>query len=98
MAARGDAKVTTDHEFIRDWVERRGGCPTAARRTRGTPVVQIDYRGTSGGRTLVPMGWDEFFDWFERNKLAFQYSGRGGSRAKFIDRASVITPRSARRR
>ena len=97
MAARGDAKVTTDHEFIRDWVERRGGTPATTRRARGTSAVQIEYRGVPGRRALVPIGWDEFFDWFEKNKLAFAYED-GRARAKFIARASVIAPRPRKRR
>jgi hypothetical protein len=99
MAARGDAKITTDHEFIRDWVERRGGVPAAARRRRGGTAVQIEYRGTPARQPLVPIAWDEFFDWFERNGLAFQYKD-GGPRTtgKFIDRASVTAPRRARGR
>jgi hypothetical protein len=95
MAARTDAKVTTDHEFIRDWVERRGGAPAASPRTRGA-VVQIEYPGTSARQPLVPIGWDEFFDWFERNELAFQYRN-GRASAKFIARATVMAPRPRRR-
>jgi hypothetical protein len=97
MAARGDAKVTTDHEFIRDWFERRGGCPAARPRARGGSTVRIEFRDTAGQRAVVPIEWDEFFDWFERNKLAFQYKEDRDS-ARFIDRASVVRPRLQRPR
>lgn len=93
MAVRGDAKVTTDHEFIRDWIERRGGSPAALPRASGS--LRIDFGTTRPRRT--PIGWDEFFDWFERNQLAFQY-GDGDVSARLIDRASVVKPPSRRRR
>jgi hypothetical protein len=74
MAA--EAQVTTDHNEIRQWVEERGGHPA---RVKGTDegdsggVLRIDYPGYSGEDTLEPITWDEFFQAFEENKLAFLY-------------------------
>jgi hypothetical protein len=31
----GAAKVTTDHDFIRKWVEERGGKPAAVKQSGG---------------------------------------------------------------
>jgi hypothetical protein len=91
MAAR-ETRVTTDHEFIRDWVERRGGCPAGSTRGRRAGVVRIEYpRAGHGAR--VALDWDAFFDWFEREGLAFEY---GEGRARLIDRARALAEARAR--
>jgi hypothetical protein len=89
--AESEAKVTTDHEEIRKWVEERGGLPA---RVKGTGVLRIDYPGFSGEDTLEPITWDEFFKAFEENNLAFLYQEetKDGSESRFsklIDRGSV---------
>ena len=71
-----EAKTTTDHEQIKRWVEERNGHPA---RVAGTDVegssgvLLIDYPGYSGTQTLETVSWDEFFQGFEENKLAFLY-------------------------
>ncbi|HEY7786655.1 MAG TPA: hypothetical protein VIB00_18135 [Pyrinomonadaceae bacterium] len=91
-----DVKVTTDHEEIRRWVEERGGHPS---RVKGTDeknrsgVLVIDYPGYSGTQTLEKITWDEFFEGFEANELAFLYQDetkRGGESrfSKLINRDS----------
>jgi hypothetical protein len=100
MAARGGERVTTDHEFIRDWVERRGGCPASASRgRRGKVEICYSARARKGPPALLPMGWDEFFDWFEKHKLAFLYreAPRGSGAAKLIERSTVLVPVRRRR-
>jgi hypothetical protein len=104
----GAAKVTTDHDFIRRWVEQRGGCPATVKRTSrgGDPgLLRIDYPGFSGATTLVPISWDEFFDKFEDNNLAFLYQDKRDSRfSKLVARETMQSRergekvRSARRR
>jgi hypothetical protein len=102
MAQRGSgAKVTADHEFIRDWVERRGGCPAAVKRPRqGAAALKIEYPAQSrAGRMVSSISWDEFFDRFEQHKLAFQYqdTSRGLGSWKLIERASLVPERRRRR-
>jgi hypothetical protein len=69
-----NVKVTTDHGEIRRWVEERGGHPA---RVKGTDeknrsgVLVIDYPGYSGTQTLEKITWEEFFEGFEENELAF---------------------------
>lgn len=69
--------TTTNHTTIRKWVEARGGHPARVKQTgkRKDPgILRIDYPGYSGEQTLEPIEWDEFFEWFDRDKLAFVYS------------------------
>jgi hypothetical protein len=87
-----EAKTTTDHEEIRRWVEARGGHPACVRGTggKGDPgLLRIDYPGYSGEETLEAISWEEFFDAFEKNDLAFLYQDEPDSRfSKFIERGS----------
>jgi len=80
------AEKTTDHETIRRWVEERGGRP--ARVIRSAPGEQDARRGSGGilridfqepDEALEEISWEEFFDTFEHNKLAFLRQDEGGS-------------------
>jgi hypothetical protein len=88
-----EAQVTTDHEEIKRWVEERGGNPAIVKGTESgdSALLRIDYPGFSGEGKLEPIEWDEFFQIFDENNLAFLYQERtadgGLSRfSKFIDR------------
>jgi hypothetical protein len=90
-----DAKVTIDHDVIRKWVEARGGHPAIVKATggKGSGVLRIDYPGYSGEETLEAIEWDEFFEGFEENNLAFLYQdetkdGEQSRFSKFIERGS----------
>lgn len=72
-SSTGAATVTTDHEEIREWAEARGAKPACVRRTGGkgdTGVIRLDFPGYSGGESLQPISWDEWFEKFDRQKLA----------------------------
>jgi len=76
MATSSESKVTTDHEEIREWVEERGGRPARVKGTenkQGAGLLRIDYPGYSGEGTLETITWEEFFEAFEKNNLAFLY-------------------------
>lgn len=83
-----ESKVTTNHEEIQKWVEQRGGRPA---RVKGTEqkntsgVLRIDYPGFSGEETLEVITWEEFFEGFESNNLAFLYQDetKDGSESRF---------------
>jgi hypothetical protein len=84
-----EAKLTTDHEAIRSWVEKRGGHP--ARVSTGGPggILRIDFGAPE--ERLEPISWDDFFQIFDENKLAFLHqetteSGGQSRFNKFIDR------------
>jgi glutathione synthase/RimK-type ligase-like ATP-grasp enzyme len=98
MAGRGGAaQVTTDHEFIRRWVEERGGCPAVVKRTRGRGgpgILRIDFPGYSGVTTLESIAWDDFFALFDEHKLAFlhqdmTHEGKQSRFSKLVKRDSV---------
>lgn len=69
------AKVTTDHDEIRRWVEERGGAPACVKgtgRAKGdVGMLRIDFPGYSGEESLQSIDWDTWFDAFEKNELAF---------------------------
>ena len=89
-----ESKVTTDHEEIRRWVEKRGGHPARVKGTeRGESVglLRIDYPGFSGEGKLEEISWEEFFEAFEENNLAFLYQektkdGEESRFSKLVDR------------
>lgn len=70
-----ESKVTTNHDEIRKWVEARDGQPARVKGTddKGSGVLRIDYPGFTGEGTLEPITWEEFFEAFEENNLAFLY-------------------------
>jgi ferritin-like metal-binding protein YciE len=66
--------TTTDHDFIRRWVEERGGWPARVVGTGGendAGLIRIDFPGFSGEGSLEQIEWDEWFQGFEENQLAF---------------------------
>lgn len=67
------AHTTTDHDFIRRWVEERGGRPARVKGTGGGDdpgMLRIDFPGYSGEDSLDEISWEEFFEKFEENNLA----------------------------
>lgn len=88
------AKTTTNHDEIRKWVEKRGGHPAlvSATESSGGGLLRIDYDEPGGNDDirLRRIGWDEFFQIFDRNELAFLYDPDGNSRfSKFVEKESA---------
>jgi hypothetical protein len=93
-AASHESKTTTDHNQIRRWVEERGGHPAKVKGTESgdSALLRVDYPGYSGEDTLEEIDWDEFFEIFDENKLAFLYQektadGKQSRFSKFVDRS-----------
>lgn len=94
------AKTTIDHGTIRKWIEQRGGHPARVKATGGAKdpgILRVDFPGFSGKGTLEAIEWDQFFDWFDRNQLAFIYQDRtrGGQPSRFnklVSRSTVGMP------
>jgi hypothetical protein len=92
--ASHESNTTTDHDGIRKWVEERGGRPAIVKGTEkgDSALLRIDYPGYSGADTLEEIEWDEFFEIFDDNQLAFLYQNEtedgGKSRfSKFVNRS-----------
>lgn len=85
------ATTTTDHDEIRKWAEERDGRP--ARVNTGEPggILRIDFGEPE--EELEEISWEEFFQIFDENDLAFLYQedtkGGGQSRFnKFVERSA----------
>jgi hypothetical protein len=85
-----NSKTTTEHGEIRQWAEERGARPSVvARDGEKTELLRFDFGEKA--EALEEISWEEFFDIFDRNNLAFLYqeetSGGGESRFnKFVSR------------
>ena len=90
-----ESKTTTNHDEIRRWVEARGGRPASVRETGNGDdpgILRIDFGDQDEG--LEAISWDEFFEAFDENDLAFLYQEEtedgGESRFnKFISRENA---------
>ena len=83
-----ETKQTTDHQKIKRWVEERGGKPAAVKGTgRGNDpgVLRIDFPGYTGEDSLEQITWEQFFEKFEREQLAFLYQEetKDGNESRF---------------
>jgi hypothetical protein len=89
------AKTTTNHDEIRKWVEKRGGHPAVVSATEnkgGGGLLRIDYDEAGGNDDdrLHRITWNEFFQIFDRNGIAFLYDPEGESRfSKFVQKESA---------
>jgi hypothetical protein len=89
-----EAKVTTDHNEIRAWAEKRGGTPSTVEGTGdkgGVGVLRLDFPPKN--TELEKISWEEFFKKFEKEKLAFLYQDKTSDGAesrfhKFVNRGS----------
>ena len=87
------AEVTTNHETIRNWAEKKGGKPAAVARThQGTDVgiVRIMFPNApqSEHQALTEISWEEFFKEFDQRRLALLYE-EDSLFSKIISRDSV---------
>lgn len=81
------AKVTTDHDTIKSWAEKRGGHPATVKGTgRGgeeAGILRLDFDPPD--EKLEKISWDEFFEKFDDAELAFLYQDKasGGKTSRF---------------
>jgi len=72
-----EGKVTTDHKEIRVWAEERGGKPATVKSigSKDEPgILRLDFEPPD--EALEPLEWDDFFDKFDKERLAFLYQDR----------------------
>jgi len=80
--------MTTNHGEIQRWAEARGGKPACVLGTGGRGdegVLRIDFPGYSGKGSLHEISWDDWFDKFDRARLALLYQDttKGGQKSNF---------------
>jgi hypothetical protein len=67
--------TTTDHDTIRAWAEERGGRPATVKGTESggedAGVLRIDFQDPDD--RLEEISWDDWFEKFDDQKLAFLY-------------------------
>lgn len=85
------ATATTDHNFIRKWIEERGGRPSRVKGTDsrdGEGILRVDFAEPDD--KLEPISWEEFFQTFADREPAFLHQDKQGSRTsrffKFVRR------------
>ncbi|WP_331376634.1 hypothetical protein [Sinorhizobium chiapasense] len=83
------SSTTIDHDTIRNWAEARDGQPARVKGATDGGVLRIDF-GTPED-TLEKISWEEFFEIFEKNNLAFLHQdltedGQTSRFCKFIHR------------
>jgi hypothetical protein len=88
MAAKHEAMQTTDHDEIRRWVEARDGQPATVKGTgdRGGEHAGLLRIAFTDDEDLEPVSWDDFFDKFDQEKLAFlhQDKTKDGATSRFF--------------
>ncbi|WP_339952275.1 hypothetical protein [uncultured Albimonas sp.] len=58
----------TDHHAIRRWTESHGGRPAKVDGDEGAGALRLDFEEPEPG--LTEIDWPEFFEIFERRRLA----------------------------
>lgn len=81
--------TTTDHDSIKKWIEARGGHPSRVKGRGEGGILRIDFNEPE--ESLEKISWEEFFEIFDGNDLAFLYqdeTGSGGTSRfnKFVSR------------
>lgn len=82
-----EAKKTIDHDEIRRWAEARDGRPATVRGTEDSDemagVLRIAF---SNDASLETIDWEDFFEKFEEEDLAFLYQDktRDGKPSRFF--------------
>lgn len=87
-----DAQTTTDHAAIRKWAEKRGGHPATVTTTGDEAkagILRLDFGPKD--ENLSAISWDQFFQKFDKEKLAFLHQektadGHVSRFHKFVER------------
>ena len=90
------AKATTDHDVIRKWAEKHGGRPAHVKsvaKKGETGILRIDFPqppddDDRADSNLEEISWDEWFEKFDEEKLAFLYQENSNFN-KLVSRENV---------
>lgn len=81
------SNIITDHDEIRTWIEEGNGQPG---KMNETELLTIYFGKPESD--ITPIEWEEFFEIFDRNNLAFAYEDRGAGETssffEFIERGT----------
>src|SRR3954452_7335776 len=84
------AKITTDHDEIRNWAEERGGRPATVRRTHGKDdagIIRIEFPDAPHSKhdALEEISWEDFSEKFDNSTLALmnEEETAGGDKSNF---------------
>jgi hypothetical protein len=90
-------RTTINHEGIRRWTERRQGLPATVKNPAASEPVslRIHFPGYNGPETLEVISWDDFFQKFDANQLAFLYldktdDGKTSRFCQFVARPAQV--------
>jgi hypothetical protein len=86
-----EARSTTNHDEIRRWIEERQGRPARVKDSGQGGILRVDFREPD--ESLSELSWDEFFQIFDDNDLAFLHQdktsdGKTSRFNKFVDKGS----------
>ncbi len=80
MLAQG--KLTTDRNFIIDWVRSRHGLPARISKITNAgieKILSIHFPDCQEDVEADPISWEEFFDNFDQNHYVFIYQDKDRS-------------------
>ena len=83
-----ESRTTIDHSTIRAWAEARDGWPAHVKDTEAGPddagILRIGFDPSE--ESLERIDWDDFFEKFEHEQLAFLYQEetRDGGTSRFF--------------
>ena len=78
-------KLTADHAEIRRWVEEHGGYPGLVEVADGRERLAVAFDAENDRR----LSWEEFFERFDRESLAFSYNPDANGEA--LDEAKLVS-------
>ncbi len=78
-----ETRTTTDHQEIRKWAESRNGMPATVAGTAAggeeAGLLRIHFPDAGQAENLKEISWQDFFDKFEEQQLAFLHQNTGES-------------------
>ncbi|HZS42728.1 MAG TPA: hypothetical protein VFA52_00710 [Candidatus Paceibacterota bacterium] len=89
-------QATTDHEVIKNWILKWGGTPAIGGDSEdgsGKGILRIIFGDNS--ENAEPIGWEEFFDIFEADRLTFRCNNDVVKGSEFLSFTFVDRDKSA---